>query len=190
MIRTRALPSPSPSFPTAPLRYSPVATMPSNIALRKIPLTDITQRPLTGRRSNNVAAQVVASSVCSGTGEENSPARGLLELFAAAQAGSIGRKRSLKLINEDCENYPPLPATTTKTKSPSTTSSASLVVTSTSTAKAAQEVDIPAKSISPVLYNSSGPLGIVSTLSRRQTFGQRRNRPFYGKGTSQSNSSG
>ncbi|KAF9350579.1 hypothetical protein BGX34_001139 [Mortierella sp. NVP85] len=153
--------------------------MPSNITLRKTPLTDITQRPLTGRRSNNIAAQVVASSVCSGTGEENSPARGLLELFAAAQAGSIGRKRSLKLINEDCENYPPLAATTTKTKSQSTTSSASPVVTSTSTAKAAQGVDIPAKSISPVLYNSSGPLGIISTLSRRQTFGQRRNRPFY-----------
>lgn len=157
--------------------------MPSNTASRKTPLADITQRPLAGRRSNNTAAQAAASAVCSaGAGDENSPARKLLELFAAAQGGSIGRKRSLKLINDDSENYPPVLAihatTAAKAKLQSTVSPASTVVAPVNTP---QEV-VPVKSISPLLYNSTKPLSLVWTLSHRQTFGKRRNRPFYGKG--------
>ncbi|KAF9287766.1 hypothetical protein BGZ68_001311 [Mortierella alpina] len=70
---------------------------------RKTPLSDITHRPLGARRSGNSQAPHIFSLTCSAPGEENNPARGLLEIFAAAQANSINRKRSLKLTGDDSE---------------------------------------------------------------------------------------
>ncbi|KAK3846127.1 MAG: WD40-repeat-containing domain protein [Linnemannia gamsii] len=77
----------------------------------KAPLGDITHRPLTGRRSGNTTAQQVANLTCSaGQGDENNPARGLLDLFAAQSGSSLNRKRSLKQFtnsnNSNSSNSP------------------------------------------------------------------------------------
>ncbi|KAF9171536.1 hypothetical protein BGX21_007820 [Mortierella sp. AD011] len=158
--------------------------MPSNATTRKAPLTDITHRTLTGRRSNNTSAQQVVSLTCSaGTGEENSPARGLLEIFAAAQAGSIGRKRSLKLTSDDCENHSPVPiiSTSINLKAASVQGTALTTIASaipTVSSKTTAPAIIPTKSKFSLSYNSRQHLNLISTLSRQQTFG-RRNRPTY-----------
>ncbi|KAF9116027.1 hypothetical protein BGX27_005260 [Mortierella sp. AM989] len=147
--------------------------MPSNTATRKTALVDITHRPLTGRRSNNTSAQQVINLTCSaGLGEENNPVRGLLEIFGAAQAGSIGRKRSLKLTSDDCEVHPLaliVPSTNARTTS----------VTNAGVSKTATPAIIPTKSKFSLSYNSTQPLNLISTLSRQRTFGRMRNRPSY-----------
>ncbi|KAI1315245.1 hypothetical protein EDD11_001077 [Mortierella claussenii] len=160
--------------------------MPSNPVARKTPLADITHRPLTGRRANNTPAQVAVNLACSaGPGEENSPVRGLLEIFAAAQAGSIGRKRSLKLTSDDLDAHPTAPiflrSVTAKPAKNSTSAgvpsvSASLIK---SACKSSHQTVAPAKSRFTLSYNSAHPLNFVSTISRRQTFGRQRNKPSY-----------
>ncbi|KAF9437826.1 hypothetical protein BGZ76_010990 [Entomortierella beljakovae] len=154
--------------------------MPSN-ATKKAPLGDITHKALTGRRSNNTSAQQVINLTCSaGPGEENSPARGLLEIFAS---GSIGRKRTLKLALDDNENIPPatiFPSPSFDNLKPTTTSTTSTTTTATSTTTCrAIPPNFPAKSKFSLSYNSTQPLKLTQSLFRRQTFGRVRNRPSY-----------
>ncbi|KAF9190711.1 hypothetical protein BGZ50_009852 [Haplosporangium sp. Z 11] len=146
---------------------------------RKAPLTDITHRPLTGRRSGNSTTQLVANLTCSaGPGIENSPARGLLEIFAAAQAGSINRKRSLKLISDDSEAQSSVLNFPSRASSQSTgTPSANTGASSTVIPCTLPLPNIPSKSSLSLSFTSSRPRKLVSTLSRLQTFGGQRGRP-------------
>ncbi|KAF9934104.1 hypothetical protein FBU30_003385 [Linnemannia zychae] len=97
----------------------------------KAPLGDISNRLLTGRRSGNTIGQQITNLTCSaGQGDENNPARGLLDLFAAQSGGtgSLTRKRSLKRFTDDSDH----PITRFLTPSPTKTSNKTAVtVTST-----------------------------------------------------------
>ncbi|KAG0301113.1 hypothetical protein BGZ98_008606 [Dissophora globulifera] len=173
--------------------------MPSS---RKGPLADITHRPLTtGRRANNASSPLATSLACAAQGDENSPARGLLEIFAAAQTGSLVRKRSLKLTSDDCDSLasPTLAsavtssAATRSTISPSDTATCIIgevsinasatttatTTTSTTTTTAPLTATIPANSTFRYSYNSTRPSSLLWTLSRQQTYGRVRNRPMY-----------
>jgi hypothetical protein len=169
----------------------------------KAPLGDITHRTLTGRRSGNTTAQQVANLACSaGQGDENNPARGLLDLFAA-QSGSLSRKRSLKQFTNSNSNsdspiirfLSPLPSPLTKpSKSNSNATAKAGIVASTSSNSsraAAAPVVVAVDPIlseellprGPLLLHSSKaarPTSLLNTLSRRQTFGRQRNIPYYG----------
>ncbi|KAF9124652.1 hypothetical protein BGW39_007985 [Mortierella sp. 14UC] len=166
----------------------------------KAPLGDITHRPLTGRRSGNTTAQQVANLACSaGQGDENNPARGLLDLFAA-QSGSLNRKRSLKQYTNSNNNpsdspivrlLSPLPS---PSKSNNNATAKTGVVASAST-NSIKSVAAPAviAAVDPILFGEllpAGPLflhsskmarptSLLSTLSRRQAFGQQKNIPYY-----------
>ncbi|KAF9952136.1 hypothetical protein BGZ72_006510 [Mortierella alpina] len=147
---------------------------------RKTPLSDITHRPLGGRRSGNSQTLNITSLTCSAPGEENNPARGLLEIFAAAQANSINRKRSLKLTGDDSEAHCISPTLLSTAKSTAHSDSATAGSTATRSSRPeTAPADIPTKSSFSLSYNSNRPLSLVSTLSRRATFGRMRNRPFY-----------
>ncbi|KAK3831348.1 MAG: WD40-repeat-containing domain protein [Linnemannia elongata] len=160
----------------------------------KAPLGDITHRPLTGRRSGNTTAQQVANLTCSaGQGDENNPTRGLLDLFTA-QSGSVSlnRKRSLKRFTDDSEHpiarfLSPQPS---PTKPSATKSNAAKAGGVSPTKPAATTVIVVDPILSGELMPPTGPLflhtakaarptSILSTISRRQTFGRQRNVPYY-----------
>ncbi|KAG0205602.1 hypothetical protein BGX28_002807, partial [Mortierella sp. GBA30] len=157
--------------------------MPLNTpSTRKTPLVDITHRPLGGRRSGNTSSQLVSNPAqCSAaSGEENSPVRGLLEIFAAAQAGSLGRKRSLKLTGDDHDTHNLTPAPPSPTaRNASQTSTGAAVAFKGDTITFPTSANIPTESSFSLSYNSTRPLNFISTLSRRATFGCFRNRPCY-----------
>ncbi|ORZ27124.1 WD40-repeat-containing domain protein [Lobosporangium transversale] len=146
--------------------------------MRKAPLTDITHRPLTGRRSNNTPSQAVASLTCSaGSGEENNPTRGLLEIFAAVQTGSISRKRSLKLTSEECDHHPSFPIFSPALNSKREIQQ--LSSTQVATYNSANQAEGPIKSRFSLSYNSKQPLNLISTLSQERLYGRQRNKPSY-----------
>ncbi|KAF9088591.1 hypothetical protein BGX23_007254 [Mortierella sp. AD031] len=157
------------------------------------PLADITHRPLTGRRSGNSTAQQVANLTCSaGPGDENSPTRGLLDLFAA-QSGSLNRKRSLKRFTDDSDHpiarfLSPQPASPIKANKGNATKGGQSANSSSAAATAAPVFIVdPILSgellpTGPLFFHSakaSRPTSILSTLNRRQTFGRQRNIPYY-----------
>ncbi|KAG0077026.1 hypothetical protein BGZ90_007832 [Linnemannia elongata] len=156
----------------------------------KAPLGDITHRTLTGRRSGNTAAQQVANLTCSaGQGDENIPTRGLLDLFAA-QSGSVSlnRKRSLKRFTDDSEHpiarfLSPQPSPTKPSATKSNAAKAGGVLPTKSAASTVVVVDpIPMPPTGPLFLHSAKtarPTSILSTISRRQTFGLQRNMPYY-----------
>ncbi|KAG0272339.1 hypothetical protein BGZ95_011919 [Linnemannia exigua] len=170
----------------------------------KAPLGDITHRPLTGRRSGNTTAQQVANLTCSaGQGDENNPTRGLLDLFAAQSGSSLNRKRSLKQFtnsnNGNNSNSPivrflsphPTPPTIPNKGSNNNAGAKAGAVASAgtnikTTAPVVADVNhflseelLPT---GPLFLHSSKtarPTSLLSTLSRRQTFGRQKNIPYY-----------
>lgn len=165
---------------------------PTMSGTNKAPLGDITHRTLTGRRSGNTAAQQVANLTCSaGQGDENNPTRGLLDLFAA-QSGSVSlnRKRSLKRFTDDSEHpiarfLSPQHSPTKPSATKSNAAKAGGVLPTKSPASTVVVVDpIPMLPTGPLFLHSAKtarPTSILSTISRRQTFGLQRNMPYYGK---------
>lgn len=129
---------------------------------RKPVLADITHRPQ-GRTST--PSSPLSSATCSVPGDENrSPARSLLEIFAAVN----NKKRSLKLTSTDYTDISPQQQTCPRSKSvllPSATSALSL------------DDD---KSIQ-ISRTHQPTFNFVSLTTRQQIYGRRRNIPVYCK---------
>ncbi|GJJ73760.1 denticleless [Entomortierella parvispora] len=135
---------------------------------RRSPLADISQRPLSSRTQ-----QIASSQTCAGTGEENNvPSRRLLEIFSAAQAGSAGRKRSLKLALDDSDS-------STQKHILNAINTTSGIISSIN-CKTQPPSNLCTKSTVPSRsFRSNRPQGMTSTLARIQTFGRRRCQPCY-----------
>lgn len=166
-----------PHLPPCTLKLLHSVHMPadSTVAARRTPLADISQRPLTNRTQ-----QTTPNQTCNSTGEENNvPSRRLLEIFSAAQAGSAGRKRSLKIALDDSDSQTQKPILNAINATSGTISSNSCKTQPTS--NLCTKSTVPSRS-----FRSNRPQGMTSTLARIQTFGRRRCQPCYGMFASRS----
>lgn len=129
---------------------------------RKPVLADITHRPRQGRASTPSS---LSSATCIIPGDENrSPARSLLEIFAAVN----NKKRSLKLTSTDYDITPQQQA--------SAFSKSALLPSATS---ALTLDDTPLQ----ISRTHQPTFNLVSLTTRQQIYGRRKNIPVYRKCT-------